>query len=77
MIANRVKANSSSSKDIQDFFNKIEQEPVAWISERSAYGTLAMQGLSIFDKPQKNFVSIQSQWQPVLNQLVDDPSEWF
>jgi len=36
-----------------------------------------MQGLSIFDKPQKNFVSIQSQWQPILNQLVDDPSEWF
>ena len=77
LIANRVKANSSSSKDIQDFFKKIEQEPVAWISERSAYGTLAMRGLSIFDKPQKNFVSIQSQWQPVLNQLVDDPSEWF
>lgn len=77
LIANRVKPNSASSKDIQDFFTKIEQEPVAWISERSAYGTLAMQGLSIFDKSQKNFVTIQSQWQPVLNQLVDDPSEWF
>jgi chromosome partitioning protein len=77
LIANRVKPNSASSKDIQDFFTKIEQEPVAWISERSAYGTLAMQGLSIFDKTQKNFVTIQSQWQPVLNQLVDDPSEWF
>ena len=77
LIANRVKPNSASSKDIQDFFSKIEQQPVAWISERSAYGTLAMQGLSIFDKPQKNFVTIQSQWQPVLNQLVDDPSQWF
>jgi chromosome partitioning protein len=77
LIANRVKANSASSRDIQDFFTKIEHEPVAWISERSAYGSLAMQGLSIFDKPQKNYVSIQNQWQPVLNQLVDDPTEWF
>ncbi len=77
LIANRVKPNSASSRDIQEFFTKIGQEPVAWIAERSAYGSLAMQGLSIFDKTQKNFVSIQSQWQPVLNQLVDDPSEWF
>ena len=77
LIANRVKPNSASSKDIQDFFTKIEHEPAAWISERSAYGSLAMQGLSIFDKPQKNYVSIQNQWQPVLNQLVDDPTEWF
>ena len=50
---------------------------MAWIAERSAYGMLAMQGLTVFDKPQKNFVSIQNQWQPVLNQLVDDPTEWF
>ena len=77
LIANRVKHNSASSKTIQDFFNKIEHEPVAWIAERSAYGMLAMQGLTVFDKPQKNFVSIQNQWQPVLNQLVDDPTEWF
>ena len=38
LLANRVKANSASAKDIQDFFSKIEQQPVAWISERTAYG---------------------------------------
>jgi len=75
LLANRVKANSA--KDIQDFFAKIEQQPVAWISERTAYGQLAMQGLSIFDKTQKNYLSIQSQWQPLLNAIVDDPSAWF
>ncbi|MFX7152156.1 ParA family protein, partial [Acinetobacter baumannii] len=64
-------------KDIQQFFEKIEQEPVAWIAERTAYGSLAMQGLSIFDKPQKNFISIQNQWQPVLNKLIEDKAEWF
>ena len=54
LIANRVKANSASSRDIQDFFTKIEHEPVAWISERSAYGSLAIQGISIYDRPEKN-----------------------
>ena len=58
-------------------FEKIEHEPIAWIAERSAYGSLAMQGLSVFDKPQKNFIAIQSQWQPLLNKLIEDKSEWF
>ena len=77
LLANRMKANSASSKDIQDFFNKIEQQPTTWISERSAYGQLAMQGLSVFDKTQKNYLSIQMQWQPLLNAIIDDPSNWF
>ncbi len=77
LIANRMKANSSSSKDIQQFFDKVEQKPVAWISERTAYGQLAMQGLSVFDKPQKNYLTIQAQWQPLLDALIEDPSDWF
>ena len=77
LVANRMKPNSASAKDIQQFFDKIEQKPVAWISERSAYGQLAMQGLTIFDKTQKNFLTIQQQWQPLLDALVDDPSDWF
>lgn len=64
-------------KAIQEFFSKIEQQPIAWISERTAYGQLAMQGLSVFDKSQKNYLILQSQWQPVLNAIIDDPSEWF
>lgn len=77
LVANRIKANSSSSKDIQQFFDKIEHKPVAWISERSAYGQLAMQGLSVFDKSQKNFLVIQQQWQPLLDALIEDSSDWF
>ncbi|QSQ97176.1 ParA family protein [Acinetobacter indicus] len=77
LLANRVKVNSASSKEIRDFFEKIEQEPVAWISERAAYGQLAMQGLSVFDKTQKNYLTIQNQWQPVLNAIIDDPAQWF
>ena len=77
LVANRMKANTSSSKDIQQFFEKIEQQPVAVISERSAYGQLAMQGLSIFDRSQKNFLLLQAQWQPLLDTLIEDPTEWF
>jgi chromosome partitioning protein len=77
LLANRVKPNGANSKEMQDFFDKVEQEPIAWISERAAYGQLAMQGLSIFDKTQKNFILIQKQWQPVLNAIVEDETEWF
>ncbi|AOA59352.1 ParA family protein [Acinetobacter larvae] len=77
LIANRVKSNSASSKIIQEFFEKVEQQPTAWISERSLYGQLAAQGLSIFDKTQKNAYQLQQQWQPLLNVLIDDPTTWF
>ena len=77
LMANRVKANSASAKDIQQFFEKIEQQPIGWISERSAYGLLAMQGLSVFDRTQKNFLEIQRQWQPMLDALIEDPTNWF
>lgn len=77
LLANRVRSNSASNKDIQVFFDKVGQAPVAWISERSAYAQLAQQGLNIFDKPQKNYLLIQNQWQPLLNAIVDDPSNWF
>lgn len=77
LLANRVKAHSASNKDMQAFFDKVGQSPLAWISERSAYAQLAQQGLNVFDKPQKIYLAMQNQWQPVLNAIIDDPSNWF
>ena len=77
LLANRTKANAASTQDIQQFFDKIDQQPVAWISERAPYSRLAMEGLSVFDKPQKIYRELQAQWQPVLNAIIDDPSQWF
>ena len=77
LLANRTKPNAASNQDIQQFFNKIDQQPVAWISERAPYSRLAMEGLSVFDKPQKLYRELQAQWQPVLNAIIDDPSQWF
>jgi chromosome partitioning protein len=36
-----------------------------------------MEGMSVFDKPQKIYRELQAQWQPVLNAIIDDPSQWF
>ncbi|MQW92402.1 AAA family ATPase [Acinetobacter wanghuae] len=77
LLANRTKPNAANNKDIQAFFDKIDQQPIAWISERTAYGKLAMQGLSVFDQSQKIYQDMQAQWQPVLNAIIDDPSQWF
>ncbi|WP_216936965.1 MULTISPECIES: ParA family protein [unclassified Acinetobacter] len=77
LLANRTKPNAASNQDIQQFFDKIDQQPVAWISERAPYSRLAMEGLSVFDKPQKIYRELQDQWQPVLNAIIDDPSQWF
>lgn len=77
LVANRVKYNSAKSPEFQEFFKKIEQEPVVWISERSAYGQLAMQGLSIFDQHQKRYLDIQKQWQPLLDAIIEDETKWF
>ncbi len=36
LLANRTKPNAANNKDIQAFFDKIDQQPMAWISERTA-----------------------------------------
>lgn len=77
LLANRTKPNAVNNKEIQAFFDKIDQQPMTWISDRVPYGKLAMQGLSIFDQSQKIYHDMQAQWQPVLNAIIDDPSEWF
>ena len=77
LLANRVRANSASNKEIQAFFDKVGQNPLAWVSERSAYTQLAQQGLNIFDQSQKVYLGMQNQWQPVLNAIIEDPSDWF
>ena len=75
IVLNRILSSFYPSSG--DFFSKIEQQPIAWISERSAYGQLAMQGLSIFDKQQKIYQTIQKQWQPLLNTIIDNQTAWF
>jgi chromosome partitioning protein len=43
---------------------------VAWITERAAYGDLAEQGLAIFDKPQRAYAPLRTQWAPLLEAVA-------
>jgi len=69
LLANRVRAQAVTNQQLNQFFDKIGQQPVAWITERSAYPQLAAEGLSVFDRSQKLYRDIQTQWQPVLDAL--------
>ena len=69
LLANRVRAQAIANQQLTKFFDKIGQQPIAWITERSAYPQLAADGLSVFDRPQKLYRDIQAQWQPVLDAL--------
>lgn len=77
LLANRLHTRSANLRDAETFFNHIEQQPIVWIQERTVYGQLAMQGLSVFDQVQKKYLPIQAQWQNLLNHFIDDPSAWF
>ena len=70
LLANRVRAQAVTNQQLNQFFDKIGQQPVAWITERSAYPQLAAEGLSVFDRSQKLYRDIQTQWQPVLDALL-------
>jgi chromosome partitioning protein len=69
-IANRVRPRQKSTERLKAFFDELGQEPLAWISERSAYADLAEVGLAVFDRPQAVFAPIRKQWSPVVAALV-------
>lgn len=75
LLANRVKTQSRTRHDLKTFFEKLAQDPLAWITEKSLYPQLAAQGLAIFDKTQKPFRLAQAQWQPVLDELMPKVAE--
>lgn len=70
LLANRVKARGRANARLDAFFGKVGQAPVARITERVAYGDLAEEGLSIFDKPQALYRPMREQWTPVIKRLV-------
>ncbi len=69
LLANRIRTQARAAERLRGFFARLEQEPLAWISERSAYVDLAEQGLAIFDRPQRAYAPIRAQWDPVLAAL--------
>ncbi|SFB75500.1 ParA family protein [Tropicimonas isoalkanivorans] len=70
LLANRVKPRGRANDRLDTFFAKIGHDPVARISERVAYGDLAEEGLSIFDRTQAVYRPMRAQWDPVIHRLV-------
>lgn len=68
LIANRTRGGRGADR-LGAFFERLGQEPLAWISERTAYPELAAQGLAVFDKPQKLYEPLRAQWAPVMDAL--------
>ncbi len=69
VIANRVRPQARAAARLQTFFDRLGQEPLAWVSERAAYADLAEQGLAVFDRPQKAYAPMRAQWAPVIAAL--------
>ncbi|MEM1277942.1 MAG: ParA family protein [Pseudomonadota bacterium] len=72
LIANRARANSKARRALDAFLAELERPPLAYLTDRSAYGDLAAEGLSIFDRPLKALDPIRAQWQPILDRLVTE-----
>ncbi len=69
LVANRVRPGTKGMQELEQFFAALEQAPLAWISERSAYPLLAADGLSVFDVHNRVSQAIQAQWLPLLAAL--------
>ena len=70
MVANRLKPRGRANQRLEAFFVRMGQMPVARITERVAYGDLAEEGLSVFDKPQAAYRPIRAQWEPLVRSIL-------
>ncbi len=66
LVANRLRAGTRAAADLDAFFDELEREPLAHLSERTAYAALAAEGLSIFDKPMRRLEPLRDQWVPIV-----------
>jgi len=71
VMANRVRPGARATGRLGDFFDRIGQQPLAWIAERAAYAELAEEGLAVFDRPQRAFAAMRAQWAPAVGVLAD------
>lgn len=70
-IGSRVRPRSRAQKDLTEFMSAIGFPLVATISERVKYAQLAAEGQSIFDAHSKELITMQNQWQPLLDKVLE------
>ncbi|QDL92605.1 ParA family protein [Paroceanicella profunda] len=70
LLAMRVRPQARAATSLAGFFEKIGQQPLAWVTERAAYGDLAAEGAALHDRPQKLYAPMKAQWQPLIDTLT-------
>ncbi len=70
LVANRLRTGSRAAQGLDDFFARIERQPLARIAERAIYAELAADGLSVFDRELSSLRPIRQQWQPIVDFLT-------
>lgn len=69
LVANRLKPRSKAGLSLDYFLDELGYAPMAWLTERAAYGDLASRGLSIFDRQTAALVPLKTQWAPIFSEL--------
>lgn len=69
LIANRLKPRSKAGMSLDYFLDELGYAPMAWLTERAAYGELAAKGQSIFDRQSSALVPLKTQWAPIFSEL--------
>ncbi len=67
VIANRIRPRTRATAALDVFLAEIGHAPLASLSERSAYGDYATEGLGIFDRRLAALRQIKAQWAPILD----------
>ncbi len=66
LVANRLRPRSRAAANLDAVFAGLGAPPLARLTERAAYGELAEEGLSIFDRHVKALDPLREQWAPIL-----------
>lgn len=67
IVGNRMRSNTRAAARLENFLEDIGHPVITRLADRSAYGEMANQGLSIFDKPGTYSDLISSDWVPLIS----------
>jgi chromosome partitioning protein len=69
VVANRVRRGRALDALLAALAAE-DRSPAVQLADRAAYGDLAAQGLSVFDRDLKSMLAIRQEWQPLVDRLT-------
>ena len=71
VVANRVRARTLATQQLESFFDDLGLEPVARLRETQTYAQLAAGGLSLFDMDTRRVRGYREDWDSLLQFIGD------